>query len=367
MTVTQSTKKQLFGASGNQCAHPDCDQELVDIEAEFVIGVIAHIHAESPGGPRYDPDMSEEERSSVSNLMVLCPTHHTMIDQNPGEYPAELLKDWKQEHEQKATPPADLPNHVLEQLETEGPDPHEVLREWEADVLERWETLVKDEYDAIEDSPYEHGHYTFSYKILGEFEQPGLAEFRDKLLYAKGSITGWPAWLGADKYAKPIDGELEAWLIESPHDYPSHKDFWRASPDGQLFLLRGYHEDAPQFEQEGEVFNVFNPVAVLADCFLHANRLGNELMDESATIVYKTKWTGLSERRLIDEWEIIWPPESYVAYQDSVNIHGTTTIEEIDNALPELIKGVTHPLYESFDLFELELEAIDRALSELSA
>lgn len=91
MGVTQVTKKKIFAASGNECAFPDCNEEIVDIEEEMVIGVIAHIRARCEDGPRYDPDMTDDERDDFSNLMVLCPTHHTRIDKNPEKYPPEKL------------------------------------------------------------------------------------------------------------------------------------------------------------------------------------------------------------------------------------------------------------------------------------
>lgn len=37
------------------------------------------------------------------------------------------------------------------------------------------------------------------------------------------------------------DGAIECWMRESRFERSS--DFWRASPDGKLFLLRAYQED----------------------------------------------------------------------------------------------------------------------------
>lgn len=120
MTVTQATKKKLFAASSNECAFPECDEEVVDIEEEVVIGVIAHIRARSEDGPRHDPDMTDDERDEFSNLMVLCPTHHTRIDKNPEKYPPEKLEEWKEQHEQEATEEQDVPDDILSELEVES-------------------------------------------------------------------------------------------------------------------------------------------------------------------------------------------------------------------------------------------------------
>ena len=57
---------QLFTYSSNQCAFPDCE-EPVFVEASRVAEV-CHIHANRPGGPRYDEAMSDEERNAIENL-----------------------------------------------------------------------------------------------------------------------------------------------------------------------------------------------------------------------------------------------------------------------------------------------------------
>lgn len=61
---------------------------------------IAHIRAISPGGPRYEESMSEPQRNSFENLILLCHPHHAIID-GPGwrEFPVKLLEEWKAAHE----------------------------------------------------------------------------------------------------------------------------------------------------------------------------------------------------------------------------------------------------------------------------
>ncbi|MCB9551939.1 MAG: hypothetical protein H6705_08655 [Myxococcales bacterium] len=43
--------------------------------------------------------MAAADRDEADNLILLCPTHHTLIDKVPEQYPAELLRRWKAEHE----------------------------------------------------------------------------------------------------------------------------------------------------------------------------------------------------------------------------------------------------------------------------
>jgi hypothetical protein len=63
------------------------------------IGEVAHIVADSPRGPRGDSDSSESERISESNLILLCPTHHTLVDTDPRTYTIEVLRQMKVRHE----------------------------------------------------------------------------------------------------------------------------------------------------------------------------------------------------------------------------------------------------------------------------
>lgn len=93
------TLRKLYVLSGNLCAYPGCNKLLLDANANFV-GQICHIEAASPGGERFNPNMTNEERRHFDNLMLMCYDHH--IETNKvAEYPVERLKSFKREHEAK--------------------------------------------------------------------------------------------------------------------------------------------------------------------------------------------------------------------------------------------------------------------------
>lgn len=100
---TNKTIKQLFAKSGNLCAFPKCNIQLVDEVNRHLIGEICHIKARSPEGPRYDSQQNDTERNSYDNLIILCPNHHKIIDNDPESYTIERLKQIKQNHESKQT------------------------------------------------------------------------------------------------------------------------------------------------------------------------------------------------------------------------------------------------------------------------
>jgi ribosomal protein L37AE/L43A len=65
------------------------------------IGVAAHITAASPGGPRYDPSLTNEQRADVSNGIWLCQSCAKLVDSDERRFPVERLRFWKQRAEQR--------------------------------------------------------------------------------------------------------------------------------------------------------------------------------------------------------------------------------------------------------------------------
>lgn len=92
--ISLKTAKQLFATCGNRCSHPGCTQAMVT-DNGIVVGEICHITASSRNGPRYNPQLSTEERDSFANLILLCPTHHKLADDDTARYTPDLLRDLK--------------------------------------------------------------------------------------------------------------------------------------------------------------------------------------------------------------------------------------------------------------------------------
>jgi hypothetical protein len=97
---TEATVKRLFGKSGNRCAFPRCTVEMVS--GNSVLGEVCHISAARPEGPRYDTQQSPEERHAYENLILLCGTHHKVIDDDVDAYTVERLRQMKANHEQRS-------------------------------------------------------------------------------------------------------------------------------------------------------------------------------------------------------------------------------------------------------------------------
>lgn len=93
------TVKMLFAASGGACAFPGCTTLLAHPETGVMLGEMCHIRGASAGGPRHDPDQEESARSEPDNLLILCATHHSLVDKDPNTYTAEALRQMKRNHE----------------------------------------------------------------------------------------------------------------------------------------------------------------------------------------------------------------------------------------------------------------------------
>jgi hypothetical protein len=67
---------------------------------QAVIGKICHIVAHSDIGPRGDPGYPPEKREDPENLILMCGTHHDVIDVQPNDYTTADLRRWKRERDE---------------------------------------------------------------------------------------------------------------------------------------------------------------------------------------------------------------------------------------------------------------------------
>lgn len=104
-SIPERVKTRLWGRAAGRCEYAGCNIPLwLDslTKFEFNVSYIAHIVADNPDGPRGDAVLSENLRSDISNLMLLCDAHHRLIDQGDVEgHPVERLRSMKAAHEQR--------------------------------------------------------------------------------------------------------------------------------------------------------------------------------------------------------------------------------------------------------------------------
>jgi hypothetical protein len=110
MSITTPTVKVLWTRAHDCCAFPTCPQLLTEDSVDAttgegfvtVVGEQAHIRSKTADGPRYDPDFDPSKLDSYENLILLCPTHHTMVDANNGAgYTVDQLLEMRAKHEKQ--------------------------------------------------------------------------------------------------------------------------------------------------------------------------------------------------------------------------------------------------------------------------
>ncbi len=98
MEPTRTTIKRIYALSQNRCAFPGCGLPIVE-NSGTVTGIVCHIRARKPGGPRFDKKQTEEQRHSFENLLLLCARHSKVIDSEPRLYSVSKLEEFKRAHE----------------------------------------------------------------------------------------------------------------------------------------------------------------------------------------------------------------------------------------------------------------------------
>ena len=102
---TSSVIQILYKRSGGKCCNcgattfgPHTSRQ----EKYQNIGQAAHIAAAAPGGPRFNPRMSQEERTSVANGLWLCSNCHSIVDRDTSKYTTVEVKAMKRRGEERA-------------------------------------------------------------------------------------------------------------------------------------------------------------------------------------------------------------------------------------------------------------------------
>lgn len=109
MTISAQTRKLLWSRAHDICSFTSCWQALTADQVDeatgekssVVNGEEAHIRSPRPGGPRHDSTYSGDV-DGYDNLLLLCPTHHSLIDKRNGDgFDVKTLIEIKNTHEKR--------------------------------------------------------------------------------------------------------------------------------------------------------------------------------------------------------------------------------------------------------------------------
>lgn len=145
-------------------------------------------------------------------------------------------------------------------------------------------------------------------------------------------------------------------------------DFWRVSPNGLGFFLRGYREDdlagrANMPANPGSWIEVEWPVAITAEILSYVQSLAARLIDGPASVRLRAGYNGLHGRSLRSITGRYLHPR--ISRQDSINLESTFATEALEHNLAEIAQPFLAPLYGIFDFFELPMSVVTEVIGKL--
>lgn len=77
---------------------------------------MCHIEGKKLGSARFNSELSDEERRSIENTIILCNNCHTIIDNNVETYTVSVLQQMKKDHESKEGDLFEISEHQLRKI-----------------------------------------------------------------------------------------------------------------------------------------------------------------------------------------------------------------------------------------------------------
>jgi hypothetical protein len=247
----------------------------------------------------------------------------------------------------------------------------EILRTFCDAAYSRWQILTANE---PADAPprFPHGFYEMSFSLVGATRAPTLADLQDRLREARRiKLTGWTPFLdmATPEWAPyPHENYIEAWIgRDAPNRAPrtaNHSDFWRVSPEGQLYTIRGYAEDELDNRPAGRVFDVTLPVWRVGEATLFAVRLAETFADVDS-IAIRCRYTGLNNRALVSVTGDRAVFGDDVSQTDEIVLEAQATPAQLRDNLTEVLHQLLVPLYERFAFFRLPVVLVEQELEKM--
>lgn len=223
--------------------------------------------------------------------------------------------------------------------------------------LQRWEKssrkkgLAKRE-ESGQERLYERGTWTVSYRLHLASAPPTPTRLLSLLHQNVGHETGWPLWNARIGHPHSAEGVIESWLPEPSLHASGSADFWRATPDGRFFLLRGYQEDWEITNVEpGTTLDLTLPVWRTGEALLHASRMAAAL--DAPRVEFMGRWDGLSGRYLASvasQRRLMTPSGPMNERVIETGIEART--DAIEPNLPRMVRELVSPLFSAFGFFE---------------
>jgi transcriptional regulator with XRE-family HTH domain len=262
---------------------------------------------------------------------------------------------------------------LLNERPKEGAQEHFVR-----DAYARWRAL-SDQLPEDSVGRFPHGWYRIDYALEGDIKEVELHKLQDIIEQAEVRYTGWPMFLipqSTEIAPQEVDGTLECWLtpealsINKAFSDPAHCDFWRASPTGRMFLIRGYQEDGQETFPSGTIFDATLPTWRLGEGLFHAARLAALLKADSEgeiTVRFRALYSGLGGR-VLRPWANPLRNltiEGKAARSDEALLEAVVPANEIEANLAEYVFPLVASLYERFGVTGLSENLVTAEIERL--
>ena len=238
----------------------------------------------------------------------------------------------------------------------------------------RWRELVTPLPDE-EPARFPHGYWEIAFSLVGATSRNDLTQIRERLEVAgRVMYNGWPVFLILNRpEMRPLaqGDDIVAWLGPPGHgrafNDPQHCDFWSASRNGNLYLIRGYIEDGaiPVFGNPGVVLDVGLAIRRVAEALLFAGRFYAQFED-AVQIAVHCRFVGLTGRVLHDRrFDFSANASPDVCRVAEINSEALVTVPEIENNLAEVLRPLLHRVFEQFGFYDLPMGRVQAEIQEM--
>lgn len=260
------------------------------------------------------------------------------------------------------------------------PEPAGAQERFIREAFERWQFLTS---SLPPDSParFPNGWYRLDYWLEGDLKSVSMTDFETIMRDSQTRHSGWPVFLimtRPELAPKEVDSVLECWLPPEGEGYPervfgndpAHCDFWRAAPNGRLFLIRGYQEDGQETFPPGTLMDTTLPIWRLGETLLHAERLASLMRandDVEIMVHFRALYTGLSGR-VLKSWAnpmIDMFVEGYAARSDEVLLETIVPATGITENLAEHLFPMITDIFERFGVVGLSKDGVNSEVKRL--
>lgn len=102
---TSATKSALARNVHFRCVYQGCPNVThasTPHGGNVNVGQAAHVSAAAAGGPRFDEELTPEQRRAYENGAWLCALHAKLVDDDPKTFPRETIQLWQRKMEASA-------------------------------------------------------------------------------------------------------------------------------------------------------------------------------------------------------------------------------------------------------------------------